>query len=100
MVRKFSTLINRITMITIFEALIIAIITLLGYALIKTLIEDNHNNIRLQLVIPIDEWDRYTAEWDISEYEVEESQINGVWVLQTNEEIANVLVSQNIAKPI
>ena len=100
MVRKFSTLINRITMITIFEALIIAIITLLGYALIKTLIEDNHNNIRLQLVIPIDEWDKYTAEWDISETEVEESQVNGVWVLQTNEEIANVLVSQNIAKPI
>lgn len=87
-------------MITIGEALIIAVLTLLGYVFIKTIMEDNVNNIRLKLVIPIDEWDKYTAEWDISEAEVEEYQVNGEWVLQTSEEIADVLVSQNIAKPI
>ena len=86
-------------MITIFEALVISVVTLLGYVFIKTLIEDNVNNVKLKLLISIDEWDKYTAEWDISEVEVEEYQENGVWVLQTNEEIADVLVSQEIAVP-
>jgi hypothetical protein len=86
-------------MITIGEALIISLLTLLGYVFIKTLIEDNVNNVKLKLLISIDEWDKYTAEWDISEVEVEEYQENGVWVLQTNEEIADVLVSQEIAVP-
>ena len=84
-------------MITIGEALIIAVLTLLGYVFIKTIMEDNR--IKLRLTIPIDEWDKYTAEWDISEDEVEEYKVNDIWVLQTNEEIANVLVNQNIAVP-
>ena len=87
-------------MITIGETLLIGGLMIVLYAFIKTMIEDTANNIRLELVIPIDEWDRYTAEWDISEYEVEEHQVNGIWVLHTNEEIADVLVSQKIAKPI
>ena len=85
-------------MITIGEALIIAVLTLLGYVFIKTIMEDNR--IKLRLTIPIDEWDKYTAEWDISEDEVEETQVNGAWVLLTNEEIADILIKQNIAKPI
>jgi hypothetical protein len=85
-------------MITIGEALIIAVLTLLGYAFIKTIMEDNR--IKLRLTIPIDEWDKYTAEWDISEDEVEETQVNGALVLLTNEEMAEVLINQNIAKPI
>jgi len=85
-------------MITIGEALIIAVLTLLGYAFVKTIMEDNR--IKLRLTIPIDEWDKYTAEWDISEDEIEETQVNGAWVLLTNEEIADILIKQNIAKPI
>lgn len=85
-------------MITIGEALIIAVLTLLGYVFIKTIMEDNR--IKLRLAISIDEWDKYTAEWDISEDEVEETQVNGAWVLLTNEEIADILIKQNIAKPI
>ena len=86
-------------MITIFEALIIAILTIVGVALFQTIFQSNSNKIRLKLIIPVDEWDKYTSEWDISEVEVEEYQINGTWVLQTNEEIADVLVSQQIAVP-
>jgi hypothetical protein len=86
-------------MITIGEALIIAVLTLLGYAFIKTLVGDTNYNIKLKLLISIDEWDKYTAEWDISEDEVVEYKVNDIWVLQTNEEIANVLVNQNIAVP-
>jgi len=86
-------------MITIGEALIIAVLTLLGYAFVKTLADDTNYNIKLKLLISIDEWDKYTAEWDISEDEVVEYKLDDIWVLQTNEEIANVLVNQNIAVP-
>jgi hypothetical protein len=86
-------------MITIFEALIIAILTIVGVALFKTIFQSNSNKIRLKLIIPVDEWDKYTSEWDISEFEVEELFVNGNFVLQTNEEIADVLVNNKIAIP-
>jgi hypothetical protein len=87
-------------MITIFEALVISVLTIFVYVFVKTLFQVHEYKFKLKLVIPIDEWDKYTAEWEISEVEVEEYQENGVWVLQTNKEIAEVLISQRIAEPI
>lgn len=87
-------------MITIFEFAVISLLTLSLYVFAKTLFDIIEYRHKLKLVIPIDEWDKYAAEWDISEVEVEEYQENGVWVLQTNKEIADVLISQRIAEPI
>jgi len=87
-------------MITIFEALVISVLTIFVYVFVKTLFQVHEYKFKLKLVIPIDEWDKYTAEWEINEVEVEEYQENGVWVLQTNKEIAEVLISQRIAEPI
>ena len=87
-------------MITIFEALVISVLTIFVYVFVKTLAQVHEYRFKLKLVIPIDEWDKYTAEWEISEVEVEEYQENGVWLLQTNKEIAEILISQHIAEPI
>jgi hypothetical protein len=86
-------------MITILEAVIIAILTIVGVALYKTIKETRRNSIRLKLIVPIDEWDKYCAEWDISEFEVEEIKVNGKFVLQTYEEMADALVNNKIAIP-
>jgi hypothetical protein len=86
-------------MITILEAVIIAILTIVGVALYKTIKETRRNSIRLKLIVPIDEWDKYCAEWDISEFEVEEIKVNGKFVLQTYEEMADALVNNKIAVP-
>ena len=56
--------------------------------------------IKVKLLITIDEWDKYTEDWDINSLEAIETQINKEWYIETNKDISDYLINNNMAELI
>lgn len=56
--------------------------------------------IKLRLLISIDEWDKYTEDWDINPLEAIETQIFKHWYIETNKDIADYLINNKMAVSI
>lgn len=56
--------------------------------------------IKVKLLITIDEWDKYTEDWDINSLEAIETQINKDWYIETNKDISDYLINNNMAELI
>jgi hypothetical protein len=56
--------------------------------------------IKVKLLITIDEWDKYTEDWDINSLEAIETQINKDWYVETNKDISDYLINNNMAELI
>ena len=56
--------------------------------------------IKVKLLITIDEWDKYTEDWDINSLEAIETQINKDWYIETNKDISDYLIDNNMAELI
>lgn len=56
--------------------------------------------IKLKLLVSIDNWDRYTEEWDINPLEAVETNKDGHWYIQTNKDISDYLINNNMAELI
>jgi hypothetical protein len=54
--------------------------------------------IKLKLLVSIDNWDRYTEEWDINPLEAIITNSNNNWYVKTNKDIADYLISNNMAE--
>jgi hypothetical protein len=54
--------------------------------------------IKLKLLVSIDNWDRYTEEWDINPLEAIITNSNNNWYVKTNKDIADYLISKNMAE--
>lgn len=57
-------------------------------------------NIKVKLIVSIDEWDKYADFWAITKDEAKETQDNGNWYIETTEEIAEALIDNEIAKQL
>ena len=56
--------------------------------------------IKVKLLITIDEWDKYTEDWDINSLEAIETQINKDWYIETKKDISDYLINNNMAELI
>ncbi len=54
--------------------------------------------MKLKLLVSIDNWDKYTEEWDINPLEAIITDSNGDWYVKTNKDIADCLISNNMAE--
>jgi hypothetical protein len=54
--------------------------------------------IKLKLLVSIDNWDRYTEEWDINPLEAIITNSNNNWYVKTNKDIADYLINNNMAE--
>lgn len=54
-------------------------------------------NIKMRLLISIDQWDKYAEYWQITCKEIYK---NGQWYIHTNKDIANTLINNNMAELI
>jgi hypothetical protein len=54
--------------------------------------------MKLKLLVSIDNWDRYTEEWDINPLEAIITNSNNNWYVKTNKDIADYLISKNMAE--
>lgn len=52
--------------------------------------------MKVKLNVSIDEWDKYCQEWNITQEEAIETQENGNWFIETNEDIARELLNNNM----